>query len=109
MELGSFGALHAVIGPHDLLNASVWQSDRLEEGASRIVGLEGAMILGMPVSSEIDMLVAGLVCSIISNTLDNRMDCIAVCDGQGASSVEIILVVDDNQCSDISISLNHFV
>ena len=109
MEFGSLGALHAVIGPHDLLNASVWQSDRLEEGATRIVGLEGAMILRMPVSCEIDMLVAGLVRRIITNALDNRVDCIAVCDGQGTSSVEIILVVDDNKCSDISISLNHFV
>ena len=109
MELGSFGALHAVVGPHDLLDASVWKGDRLEEGASGIVGLEGAMILWVPISREVHMLVAGLVCGIIANALDNRVDCLAVSDGQGASSVEIILVVDDNQCSDISISLNHFV
>ena len=109
MEFGTFRALHAVIGPHNLLDASVRQSDWLEEGASRIVGLEGAMILWVPISCEVDMLIAGLVRSIRSNTLDNRVDLIAASDGQGASSVEIILVVHDNQCSNISISLNHFV
>ena len=109
MEFGAFGALHAVVGPHDLLNASIRQSDWLEEVASGIVGLEGAMILWMPVSCEVDMLVAGLVRSIRTNFLNNRVDLIAASDGQGASSVEIILVVHDNQCSNISISLNHFV
>ena len=67
------------------------------------------MILWVPVSCEVDVLVAGLVRGIRSNSLDNRVDLIAASDGQGTSSVEIILVVHDNQCSDISISLNHFV
>ena len=108
MEFGALGALHAVVGPHNLLDTSVRQSNRLEEGASRIVGLEGAMILWVPISCEIDVLVADHVVRIRSNSLNNRVDLIAASDGQGASSVEIILVVHDNQCSNIK-SLNHFV
>ena len=98
-----------MVRPHDLLDACVRQGDRLEEGAPGIVGLEGAMILGVPISCEVDMLIACLVGRFRTYAFNHRVDSLAVSDSQGAPRVEIILIVHDNKGSNISISLNHFV
>lgn len=97
MELSAWRTLNAMVGPHDLLDAGVLQSDRLKEVAAGVVRLEGAMILGMPVASEKYMLVSSTICLISAQAFNHGEYCFVLGDAERATSAEVVLDINDNQ------------
>ena len=107
MELSTCGALHAVVRPHDLLDARVRQSDRLEEFRPRVVRLERAVVLRVPIPREKHMLVSRFEGFLGAQFLDDGEDFLVVGYTEGASCAEVILHVDHYQSSDFLLSLCH--
>ena len=105
VELSTCGALHTVVGPHDLLDACVRQNDRFEQFRPRVVRLEGAVILRVPIPREKYMLVSRFVGLLSPQFFDDGEDFLVVGYTEGASCAEVILHVDHYQSSDFLILL----